>query len=314
MRIGIIHEFTVLADRLNFSTASRELHVSQSTLSKHINALEDDLGVRLFERDRHTVVLTLHGEEFLEAARIIDTTYAKMKESFHQGKRNETNLLVGGLIDSPGEFSILSQAVQRIQAVYPDRTIHFLPTTTTPLLNHLADNTLDCLVTSFDVNNPHLDIEGKYAYDVVGKLPFYAILSTDHPLANRDHLLLDDLEGQTIIRLSGPRFAAGWQRIQALLSQRHINTEQEFFSALSLNDYMNIDLQKRLFILPRIEMRYHELKNPSRIVIPFVDEEAYFPYGLLYKREQPKLNQIVFLAKTLREIVIEGGEEWNIIP
>ena len=57
-----IRSFLVLARHLNFSSAAKELCISQSTLSMHIAALEKNLGVQLFIRDRRNVALSPQGE------------------------------------------------------------------------------------------------------------------------------------------------------------------------------------------------------------------------------------------------------------
>jgi DNA-binding transcriptional LysR family regulator len=66
MELGHIKEFVVVAAMLRFRPAAIELGVSPSALSHHINALEAELGVRLLERDSHTVTLTPAGQAFLD--------------------------------------------------------------------------------------------------------------------------------------------------------------------------------------------------------------------------------------------------------
>lgn len=58
--------FEVVARTLNLTTASRELHVTQSAVSRQIGALESYLGVELFRRERHGVVLTREGQSYAE--------------------------------------------------------------------------------------------------------------------------------------------------------------------------------------------------------------------------------------------------------
>ena len=64
MEIGTIQEFVVLAECLNFSEAASRLFISQSSLSKHIKALEQELGVALFERTTRSIRLSGAGERY----------------------------------------------------------------------------------------------------------------------------------------------------------------------------------------------------------------------------------------------------------
>src|SRR3984957_2749133 len=60
--------FTAVAENLNFSEASRRIHVAQPAISQTILDLEEELGVRLLLRDRRTVRLTAAGETFRRGA------------------------------------------------------------------------------------------------------------------------------------------------------------------------------------------------------------------------------------------------------
>ena len=56
--------FTEVARQLNFARAAETLYISQPAVSRQIHALENELGVRLFDRTRHVVALTSAGESF----------------------------------------------------------------------------------------------------------------------------------------------------------------------------------------------------------------------------------------------------------
>lgn len=55
MNISYFAEFVELAGSLNFSATASQLNISQPALSNHIQALEEELGVKLFERTRRSV-------------------------------------------------------------------------------------------------------------------------------------------------------------------------------------------------------------------------------------------------------------------
>ena len=67
MDLQMLHEFAVLAERLNYTQAARDLNVAPSTLSRHMAALETELGTRFFTRGGGTS-LTYAGHILLEEA------------------------------------------------------------------------------------------------------------------------------------------------------------------------------------------------------------------------------------------------------
>ena len=62
MELRHLRYFTAVAEHLNYSEASRRIHVAQPAISQTILDLEEELGVRLLLRDRRTVRLTAAGE------------------------------------------------------------------------------------------------------------------------------------------------------------------------------------------------------------------------------------------------------------
>lgn len=61
MELRVLNYFLAVAREENFTRAAQQLHVTQPTLSRQIADLEQELGVKLFRRSNHNVVLTEDG-------------------------------------------------------------------------------------------------------------------------------------------------------------------------------------------------------------------------------------------------------------
>lgn len=303
MRIDYLREFIALAGCLNYKAAAAQMHLSQSALSKHITALEDDLGGTLFARNTHSVALTTGGEDFLEYAQTIVSTYDNARKMFRRASANRSQLLVGGLIESPGEFSLLARTTDLLQGKDPTRTVHFLPSTAVPVNAQVQSGAIDCAITSYEPSVLEAEGASSLAYIPIARMPFHAIVAANHPFADRESISVSDLEGQSLVRISGGRFSNGWQCIKRALDRHGVSAHLQFYPMISINDYVNVALEQNIFILPKIEMRFNEIKDPDRVVVPFSDEDAVFGYGVLYNPNTSKLPLIEDFAHTLAKVI-----------
>ena len=97
MNIEHLREFSYLAETLSFNITAKHFFISTSVLSKHIAAMEGDLGVRLFERDRHGVELTREGYEFYKGVTCVLADYDNAVERISPERLRKRKTFARGL-------------------------------------------------------------------------------------------------------------------------------------------------------------------------------------------------------------------------
>jgi len=90
MELRQVRYFIAVAERLSYSKAARELHVSVSPLSRQIRQLEEEFGVLLFLRDRRRVQLTDAGRMFLEEAKALVNHSAEVSGRLRMAQKGES--------------------------------------------------------------------------------------------------------------------------------------------------------------------------------------------------------------------------------
>lgn len=308
MHIRNLYEFCVLAETLNFTSAAKELHITQSALSKHISSLEEDVGVKLLIRDSHYTRLTDQGRRFIESAQVIWSIYETAKETFYKESRHEYRLLVGGVVDNPGGLTLMSRAIDDIKKIDERFSINFVPASTTSITEQIVNKSIDCALLFYCKEDFNEAANSELEFIKVCNLPFMATMLESHPLADREELTMQDLEGQTLLHLVGPRFTSGWNRISRIADKHGVNIKRKTVGAISAFDYVGVDLEELIFILPQIEIKHRELLNSSKRVIRIVDEDAYFPYTIVHRKDNSSLALKTFI-KSLTSVIVKEIEQ-----
>jgi DNA-binding transcriptional LysR family regulator len=122
MEFNQLRYFIAVAEARGFGAASQRLHISQPPLTRQIQALERDLGVKLFERSARGVELTAAGTVFLDDARqllALRARSSRRSQAAARGESGELNLVYFGT----SVFETVPTFVRRFLAHFPDATI-----------------------------------------------------------------------------------------------------------------------------------------------------------------------------------------------
>lgn len=187
MELRQLKYFVKTAETLCFSKASKQLFVSQSTLSQQIQQLEQELATPLFERNSHSVRLTEAGEELLPYAIRTLHSAETCTERIHDLQALLTGVLRIGVTYS---FSpILTESVLSFIARYPKVKLEIYYKPMTELMEMLLHRDLD-FVLAFKPSKRYDGIESHVLFDT----HLAAIVNANHILATKESVQLSELE------------------------------------------------------------------------------------------------------------------------
>lgn len=129
--------FIQIVEDQSFTKAASHLYSSSSALSKHINWLEDQLGVQLLQRTTRRLDLTLEGEYFYEQAKSLLNDWHELKETVRNQSDEPRGVLTIGISFIFSSLYI-APLLPRLLEQYPDLTIN-VKTLTYPLLYHVEN-------------------------------------------------------------------------------------------------------------------------------------------------------------------------------
>jgi len=189
MTINQLEYFVTAANSLNFTEAGKKHYISQTAITQQIQNLEDQLGVKLFIREKRKLFLTPAGKVFLEEARtIIERTKIAIEKTEKAAQGDVGSIHIGYV--KGFENSGFAKTIKRFHDLYPNLSYSLSRDAHLDLLMQLEKNTIDIAFSICFLNAP---IE-KYATKRLGVQRLYAVLYKDHPLANQKTINRADLK------------------------------------------------------------------------------------------------------------------------
>ena len=193
MELRQIRSFLSIAETLHFGRTAEMIHLSQPALSLQIRALEDEIGVRLLERNRRKTALTAAGAAFRE-----DATGAllRLDQAVHKAKlaaNGKLGILRIGFVSTAGN-EIVPAIIRQFRELNAE--VEF------SLRNILTTDQIQMLETgSLDIGFLRLPIGGHSDLEVVTvhREPFALVVPSSHKLAKRKRVRLREASGQDFV-------------------------------------------------------------------------------------------------------------------
>ena len=194
MTLTELKYIVAVAREKHFGRAAEACFVSQPTLSVAIKKLEDELEVKLFERNANEVALTPLGDEIVRQAQSVLEQAASIKEIAKRGKDPLAGPLKLGVIYTIGPY-LLPSLVRQAIARTPQMPLMLQENFTVRLLEMLRTGEIDCAILAEPFPDTGLAIAPLYDE------PFMAALPSHHPLASRTSLASQDLKNENMLLL-----------------------------------------------------------------------------------------------------------------
>jgi DNA-binding transcriptional LysR family regulator len=193
MELRQIRSFLSVAETLHFGRSAELIHLSQPALSLQIRALEEEVGARLFERNRRKTTLTAAGLAFRDDAA---AALSQLEQAVRRAKlaaNGKLGLLRIGFISTAGR-EIVPPIVRQFRELNSEVELSLRNIVTAEQVRMLETGALD-------IGFLRVPIGGHSALDVVTvhREPFVLVIPTSHELANRKRVRLRELAGQDFV-------------------------------------------------------------------------------------------------------------------
>ena len=187
-----LNVFYTVAKRLSFTKAAAELYVTQPAVTKHIQELEHQFGMALFDRRGNQISLTSAGNLLLKHAEPIMGTYRQLEFDMNDLKGQPGGTLRLGASSTVAQY-VIPPVLAGFHEQSADITISLLSGNTEQIEQQLLNKNIDLGLVEGRTHNSDI------RYTPFVKDELVLVCRADHPLADRDEITLDELQSIPIL-------------------------------------------------------------------------------------------------------------------
>ncbi|TDQ42918.1 LysR family transcriptional regulator [Aureibacillus halotolerans] len=299
MELRQLNTFRTVASTLNFSRAAEVLNYVPSNVTMQMKALEEELGVRLFDRLGKQLVLTTAGERFLMHIQVVLDKVDEARSIVHDNEE-----LTGTLTISANEVLCayrLPDVFHLFRSRHPGVRLIFRTVPNQQLKQSLFDGTADVVfMLDEPIRSTGLAIESM----VEETFRFFA--APDHPLAKRPSLQMDDFHREVFLtNEKGCMYRTMFDR----------SFEQEGIDTITHLEFQNAEAIKQCAItgigiafLPEVVVKA-ELARGDLVTLPWQIPDLYVYTQMLWHKDKWLSPIICSFIKAAREVIAEDQVE-----
>lgn len=276
MDIKQLQTFIVVSRLLNFREAAEELNYSQSTVSDHIRNLEQELGVKLFERLGRKVFLNEEGKKLIASAQRMIQDAEEIQKLFSKDEKVQGTLKIGAA-ETLCVFW-LPPLLKEYSKIYPQVQIILKMADCLDFPEMLEKNIIDVAFGLHD-ESEQLQLSQIDLFDDTTIL----VAAPDHPLAALKKITVGELENQSfILTEAGSGYSLEFKELLQSLNV-NANTIMEFGSLQAIKQCVKNGLG--ITLLPRIVVD-EEIQRGELVVLPLEICQIPIHAKMIYHREK----------------------------
>lgn len=196
MNFEQIQCFIAAVEEKTFLDAAESLHISQSSLSKQISRLEQELGVSLWDRSRRKAGLTKAGTVFYQDALTLQRQYTEARNRLQPYRAQSVPALSVGTLPVLSQYH-LTPVLRNFQKAHPDIRLKLYEVEEPELMDGLNRGAYDFVIARESMFDPALHDMRLIASDRLA-----AVLPCGHPLATRAGISLEELAQEDFILMN----------------------------------------------------------------------------------------------------------------
>lgn len=276
-----LYSLLQVAELGSFTQAAKALSITQPAVSQHIRALEQELNVRIFERQNGRLIVTRPGKDVIKTAKKIVALYQNLQQELQDTKTRVTHLTIG--VTPTAEISPVTEALAKYSADNDGIRISICTDSVSNLYEMLKTYELDFAI-----------VEGRTAdtgicHQQLDSDCLILAVSASHPLAKRGSVTLGELTKERLILplpKSGTRRLLSAHLANSAMSVDAFNIALEVEHASAIKELVRCS--HGVSILPR-SICLSEIKSGSIVALPIEQFDVRREINIAYQEDFDRL-------------------------
>jgi LysR family hydrogen peroxide-inducible transcriptional activator len=303
MTLTELRYIVAVSQKNHFGKAAQACFVSQPTLSIAIKKLEEELGIRLFERSsKNEIRITDIGQQIIDQAQIVLQQAQILGEIAQQGKDPLTGQFKLGVIYTIGPY-LLPSLIPKLRETAPNLKLIIEENFTANLFQSLKQGTLDAIVISYPFDEAGIETAALY------REPFIVALPRNHEWKDRKQIRPEDLASQDLMLLGSghcfrdqvieacPNCMSGDSELTRTLEGGSLETIRHMVAAGT-----------GITVLPHTSMLHNQHHESLIETRPFTEPSPCRTVAIAWRKHYPRMDAIETIRDTFQTSPLKGVE------